>query len=241
VSITLLKHFFQLLLKLWHELLPTPCLWCSLPVQYFNRQLCQDCAASLPLLPYQLCHHNLLWLPQVAAGLKQPQFDCLFSLSFYQQPYRHWLQRWKFAQDYAAGDLLLQQFALALGQYQQAGNTLPDAIVYVPMHPAKQRKRGFNPAQLLAQAAASQLNIRVLPALLRPLPQQAQVGLSRKQRLRNLRHAFSIDANVTLPARVALVDDVLTTGATANTVSRLLRRHGAQHISLWTVAVTLRV
>ena len=97
--------------KLWHLLLPTPCQWCSLPVQHFQRQLCQSCQQALPLLPYQACHYNLLWLPQVARGLASTRFDALLSVSYYQQPYRHWLQRWKFAQDYAAGDLLLQQVA----------------------------------------------------------------------------------------------------------------------------------
>lgn len=235
----MLQHLLCMLRKLWHLLLPTPCLWCSLPVQHFQLQLCDSCLPALPQLPYQLCHYNLLWLPQVARGLHRPRFDSLLSLGYYQQPYRHWLQRWKFAQDYAAGDLLQQQFAALLQQYRQQGGPLPDAIVFVPMQPAKQRRRGFNPAQLLAQTAAKQLQLPVLSLLQRPQQQRAQVGLNRKQRQRNLRSAFVLSANAKVPARIALVDDVITTGATADALCRLLRRGGARHISLWTLAVTL--
>lgn len=225
--------------QLWHLLLPTPCLWCSLPVQQFDRQLCTACQQALPQLPLALCHYNLLWLPQVARGLTKPRFDELLSVSYYHQPYQHWLQRWKFARDYSAGDLLQQQFAVLLQQYRQHQNTLPQAIVYVPMHSRKLRQRGFNQAELLARVAARQLQLPILPLLQRRQYQTAQVGLSRKQRQRNLRAAFSLPKTTVLPQRIALVDDVVTTGATANEICRLLRRHGARHISLWTVAVTL--
>lgn len=191
------------------------------------------------MLPYQLCHFNLLWLPQVARGLKKPRFDSLLSISYYHQPYQHWLQRWKFQQDYAAGELLQQQFAALLAQYQAQCQQLPEAIVFVPMSAARQRKRGFNQAELLAQTAAKLLNIPLLPVLQRTGRQLAQVGLSRKQRQANLRYAFTLQPQSDVPAHLALVDDVITTGATANTLCRLLRRHGAKHISLWTVAVTL--
>jgi ComF family protein len=225
--------------RLWHLLLPSPCLWCSLPVHSSGCQLCRCCQEALPQLPYQLCHFNLLWLPQVARGLKKPRFDALLSVGYYRQPYQHWLQRWKFQQDYGAAELLQQQFAALLARYKTQCPQLPEAIVYVPMHPARQRKRGFNQAELLAQIAAATLGIPLLPLLQRPDKQKAQVGLSRKQRQANLHHAFTLPPDLTVPAHLALVDDVVTTGATANEICRLLRRHGAKQISLWTVAVTL--
>lgn len=235
----MLSALVRQLQQLWHLLLPTPCLWCSLPVQQFDRQLCSACQQALPQLPLALCHYNLLWLPQVARGLTKPGFDELLSVSYYRQPYQHWLQRWKFARDYSAGDLLQQQFAALLQQYQQHKHALPQAILYVPMHSRKLRQRGFNQAELLAKVAAQQLRLPILPLLQRRQYQTAQVGLNRKQRQRNLRAAFSLPKTTVLPERIALVDDVVTTGATANEICRLLRRHGARHISLWTIAVTL--
>ncbi|MBU1311825.1 MAG: ComF family protein [Gammaproteobacteria bacterium] len=228
----------RLLQQGWHWLMPSSCLWCSLPVQSATHQLCTDCQSALPQLPYALCHYNLLWLPQVAQGLKKPRFDQLLSVSLYQHPYRHWLQRWKFFTDDAAGDLLQLQFAALLAQLTTTGQTLPDAIVYVPMHKARQRKRGFNQAQLLAQAAAEQLGLPLLHVIQKSRHLSAQVGLSRKQRKRNLRHSFTLNTTIGLPSHLALVDDVVTTGATANEICRLLRRHGVRRISVWTVAVT---
>ena len=228
----------RLLQQGWHLLMPSACLWCSLPVHSATSQLCSACQHALPQLPYRLCHYNLLWLPQVANGLKKPGFDQLLSVSLYQHPYQHWLQQWKFFTDEAAGELLQQQFCAVLAEYHNAGQRLPDAIVYVPMHPARQRKRGYNQAQLLAQAAASQLKLPLLHSLQKTRRQPPQVGLSRKQRQRNLRHSFSLNPDISLPAHLALVDDVVTTGATANEICRLLRRHGVRQISLWTVAVT---
>ncbi|MEO3877608.1 ComF family protein [Rheinheimera fenheensis] len=237
--IKLLTALIRQFARLWHAALPASCLWCSLPVQRFDRQLCAHCQQALPQLPYPHCHYNLLWLPHVSRGLSKTRFDQLLSVGFYQQPYRHWLQRWKFAADAAAGDLLLQQFDLMLQQYQQDRQPLPQALLYAPMHPPRQRQRGFNQAQLLAEVAAARLNIPLLHAFSRNTSVPAQVGLNRKQRQRNLRQAFTLQAGILLPARVALVDDVVTTGATANELCRLLRRAGVREISLWTVAVTL--
>ncbi len=237
-DVKLLFSAIRLLQQSWHLLMPSSCLWCSLPVQLATQQLCTACQLALPQLAFTLCHYNLLWLPQVARGLKKPAFDQLLSICLYQQPYQHWLQSWKFSADAACGELLQQQFASLLAQYSDAGQRLPGAIIYVPMHPARQRKRGFNQAELLAQAAAAQLKLPLMHALQKTRQLPPQVGLNRKQRQRNLRNSFSLACNIKLPPHVALVDDVVTTGATANEICRLLRRQGVRHISLWTVAVT---
>ncbi len=239
MAFNLLNQLLDQFGRLWHLLLPSSCLWCSLPVQQAGHQLCSACQHALPALPYTLCHYNLLWLPRVAQGLKKPRFAQLLCVGFYQQPYRHWLQRWKFAADEVAGALLQHLFATLLLQFSAAGNTLPDAIVYVPMHPARQRKRGYNQALLLAQTAAAHLQLPLLHILSKTRHLPPQVGLSRKQRQRNLQHSFTVNTQASLPEHVALVDDVVTTGATANEICRLLRRHGVRQISLWTVAVTL--
>lgn len=235
----MLTPLLTLLRRSWHLLLPSSCIWCQLPVHSATSPLCLHCQAHLPQLPYPLCQFNLLNLPRVAKGLPQQRFDALLALAYYKPPYQHWLQGWKFNAELAYGDALLQQFSQLLTLYRQHGGELPDAIVYVPMHAAKQRRRGFNPAQQLALSAAATLQIPLLPVLQRHKGIEAQVGLNRKQRQQNLRFAFNVNSDGPLPARLALVDDVITTGATANTLCKLLRRHGAQHISVWTVAVTL--
>lgn len=223
----------------WHLVLPSPCLWCALPLHHAQQQLCASCQQALPSLPYQLCHYNLLWLPVVNKNIKQPLFQQLLALAFYQQPYQYWIQQWKFFANHAAGELLQQQFLKLLSAYARQASRLPQAILYVPMHPSRQRQRGFNQAEILADTAAKALNLPILKVLKRQQKNPAQVGLNRKQRQHNLKQAFSIQSDVTLPTEVVLIDDVVTTGATVNELCRLLKRNGVRHISIWTLAVTV--
>lgn len=231
-------RFVNKLRWLWQALLPSPCMWCSLPVQQHHALLCTECKTALPQFPYQLCHYNLLWLPEVRAGLPDAHFDSLLSLGWYQLPYQHWIRRWKFHGDLFAAALLQQEFAALLLRYQQTGLSLPEAIVYVPMSAKKERKRGFNQAKILAEAAARQLQIPLLHVLTRSKETASQVGLNRQQRQQNLTGAFQLLFTGSLPAHLALIDDVVTTGTTANQLAVLLKRHGVSQLSLWTLAVT---
>lgn len=230
--------FVNKLRWLWQKCLPSPCLWCSLPVAQHHALLCSECELALPQLPYQLCHYNLLWLPAVSAGLPVAHFDSLLSLGWYQLPYQHWIRRWKFQGDLFAAALLQQQFQALLLRYQQAGLSLPEAIVYVPMSAKKERKRGFNQAKILAECAAKQLQLPLLHVLKRSRETVSQVGLNRQQRQQNLTGAFELITAQPLPGHLALVDDVVTTGTTANQLAVLLKRYGVSQLSLWTLAVT---
>lgn len=223
--------------QLWHHFFPAPCLWCTLPVNQQHSLLCQSCEQALPHFPYTLCHYNLMFLPTIRAGLPKTTFDQLLSLSWYQQPYQHWITSWKFNKNPYSGELLLQKFTELLQEYQEA-QPLPQAIVYVPMSPQREKERGFNQAKLLAENAANALNLPLLDCLKRHQHSNSQVGLGRQQRLFNLQQAFYLESNTTLPSHLALVDDVVTTGSTANRLCRLLKQQGVKQVSLWTLAIT---
>lgn len=228
----------RLLRQCWHWILPANCLWCSLPLSEPGSHLCDYCQQSLPKLSYPLCHYNVLWLPAVARGLAGAKFDRLLCLAHYQQPYQYWIPRWKYHTDLAAGQLLQQQLGLLVAAAKANGMPMPQALTYVPLHWRKQYKRGFNQAQLLAEALGAQLQLPVL-TLFSKAASHSQRGLNRRQRLRNLRRSFQFK-NITqpLPQHIALIDDVITTGATANAITRLLRRAGVSTVSVWTLAVT---
>jgi len=111
-------------------------------------------------------------------------------------------------------------------------------IVPIPLHPTKQREREFNQAERIARrlGAATGLPVRT-DRLRRVLPTRTQTLLSRQERMENVRHAFAADGAEGLDGdRVVLVDDVLTTGATADACSRVLLKAGAAEVCVWTVA-----
>lgn len=111
-------------------------------------------------------------------------------------------------------------------------------VVPVPLHPAKQREREFNQAERLAVGLGRALDLPVRVDLVRrAAATRTQTLLTRSQRAENVRRAFAPVRGVTLAgARVILVDDVLTTGATTNACARVLRGLGAAEVCVWTVA-----
>ncbi len=124
-------------------------------------------------------------------------------------------------------------------------------VVPVPLHPVKERERGFNQATALALPLATALGIPMRTNLIhRAEPTHTQTTLSRGDRAANVDHAFRAGSNRRHPfpwsavaqperidgANVVVVDDVLTTGATADSVARQLKRLGADRVCVWSVA-----
>ena len=114
-------------------------------------------------------------------------------------------------------------------------------VVPVPLHPARRRSRGYNQAELIARVALRHLRdsrLQLAPkVLVRTRFTESQTGFTREQRRQNLRGAFAVPRRVHLRGRrVLLVDDVLTTGATADECSRILLGAGAEQVLVATVA-----
>jgi ComF family protein len=116
-----------------------------------------------------------------------------------------------------------------------------DCVVPIPLHPQRKRERGFNQAALLAHSLAGLIGIPCCePALSRTRRTQPQVGLSDPERFRNLKNAFACgSSSLVAQKRVLLVDDVMTTGATAASASEALLAAGALRVSALTVARTI--
>ncbi len=124
------------------------------------------------------------------------------------------------------------------------GETLPkfpeppaDAIVPVPLHPTRQRERGYNQAVLLAELLARGAGVPVVMALQRVRYTPSQTRLDREGRIENLRNAFALRQNAPVKSRhLLLVDDVLTTGSTVNECARILKQAGAASVRVAVVA-----
>lgn len=114
------------------------------------------------------------------------------------------------------------------------------AVIPVPSPPRRARRRGFNPAAELATGLAERVDAPVVEALRRPLESPRQIGLSPPERAANVRNAFVPAPGLSVPrGHLVLVDDVLTTGATAAEAARVLDEAGADRVSILTFARAL--
>jgi competence protein ComFC len=113
-----------------------------------------------------------------------------------------------------------------------------DWLVPIPLHPTKERQREFNQAERLARCLSTATQIPVNSRVLRRIvATRTQTRLNREERLDNVRNAFALCPGVHLNGeRLVLLDDVFTTGATANACARVLRTAGAGSVCVWTVA-----
>ncbi len=112
-----------------------------------------------------------------------------------------------------------------------------DLIVPVPLHIKRKRDRGYNQSELLARSLARQIAIPCGRALIRARSTVPQIGLTDLQRLENVRKAFRCaNPQQINERRILLIDDVMTTGATAASASSTLLEAGARRVSVLTVA-----
>lgn len=114
-----------------------------------------------------------------------------------------------------------------------------DALVPVPLHPGRLLERGFNQAELLAQAVGTEKNMPILPALKRLRETGQQAKLEKERRTQNMADAFQTCEKVK-GMRLLVVDDVCTTGATARACAMALCKSDAKSVSLLVAAVTLK-
>lgn len=189
----------------------------------WNRHACARCAVPLPAgSAGQACGDCLQHPPPLT------EVHAAFVYAF---PVDRLLPRFKFHHDLAAGHL----FATAMHQALAAAPR-PDALIAVPLHRTRLRSRGYDQALELARPLAAALALPTLSdALRRQRPTLPQSRLDAPIRRRNLRDAFVVGRN-RLPAHVALVDDVMTTGATLHAAARTLRRAGVARVDAWVCA-----
>jgi ComF family protein len=221
--------------RLQHWLLPLRCLLCGAP-GHNGLDLCQGCATELPRNRHCCARCALpLAMPAALCGECQrrpPAWDAAWSPFRYAWPLDRLESRYKFGRDLAAGHVLGR-----LWQREPLPPALPDLILPVPLHRSRLRQRGYNQALELARPLAKAMGIAMRHDLLqRQRATAAQTELDAVTRRRNVRGAFSVQPGVTLPPHVALLDDVMTTGATLAECARVLKRAGARRVDVWALA-----
>lgn len=216
--------------------LAQPCLLCG--ARSRAGLVCPACAADLTGLPETGC--PVCAQPGTGGQVcgrclrRPPAYGATVARYRYAFPADVLVQRLKYGGQTVLAAWLADRLAEALG-----GRELPDLIVPMPLHPQRLGRRGYNQAALLAAGLGRRLGIEVAPAACRRVRDTPpQVELALKDRRRNIRGAFACDADLA-GRRVALVDDVMTSGASLDELARTVRRAGAAEVTAWVVARAL--
>ncbi len=166
---------------------------------------------------------------------RAPPFAATIAAWTYAFPVDQLLQAFKYGGALALAEPLADELTRAV---LRRADSQPDAIVALPLSPARQRQRGFNQAHEIARRVAVQLGLPMLRGLARIRDSPPQATLAWKARADNVRHAFEADASLR-DRRIAIVDDVMTTGATLAAATAAARLAGAVAVEAWVVARTL--
>jgi len=212
-------------------LLPQRCVGCGLP----GAQICGTCLGALPRLGGPRCERccaPTAWPVRrcrECAG-RRLAFARARSAVAYDEVVRRFFHAWK--------ERGLRHLCVAAADVTAAALEPPsEPLVFVPPDPERRRGRGHHPAEALGQELAVRWNLPVLALLSRAGGGARQRGLTLPERRANVRGAFSAARS---PAAVVLVDDVYTTGATANAAASALRRAGARRVEVVTFARAVR-
>lgn len=203
------------------------CGYCIQALPWYGAPKCPQCA-----LPVPVARHCGTCLQH------PPAFDQTLTAFRYAYPLNRPLQQFKYAQQLAYGQLLvdLTRAHLTLQDMKYT----PQALVAMPMHPQRLRARGFNHAHFIAQQLEQHWGIPLIPDACRRLSNTpTQAGLDMKTRTQNLRRAF-ITESTWHGQHLLLVDDVMTTGASMHALANVFKKAGAASVTALVLARTLK-
>ncbi|MGL5290635.1 MAG: ComF family protein [Vibrionaceae bacterium] len=229
-------HFANKLKYAVLKMLPLRCILChnSLENDDLTKPWCDPCQAELPRTAR--CKKCGLQTPHDCNGCNQCintvlPWDSLTCISRYGYPYDKLLHRFKYQGQFWLAKPLAKMLA------KEITSPAPQLLA-VPMHWQRRVMRGFNHSQLLAAHLAAQLQVSCAEnTLKRTRATQPQQALNRQQRMTNLKNAFKITGSCA--KHVAIVDDVVTTGATVKAICQELKLAGAEKIDVYCLARTV--
>lgn len=217
--------------------LTQPCMLCGSMSR--NGLWCQACERALPYLQAPLCELCALPIPNGSVCghclSHPPKFNRSTAVYAYTFPISRLIQNLKYGDQLALADALAARLSLKIEK-----GPLPDFIIPMPLHPNKLRERGYNQSILLAKILAKELRIELLDhACERVRDTVSQSTLPFKERGKNMRNAFV--CHVDLQGKtVALIDDVMTSGASLNALAAAVQTRGAIAVHACVVARTIR-
>ena len=228
------SSFLASCLYLVQRVISPMCLLCVGPSA--DKLLCESCAADLPRLTHPLC--DTCALPVTSGShcgaclTNPPAYDHVCAPFIYAFPADALVQALKYRGMLAIAPLLGSAMVASLDQR-------PDILIPMPLSDTRLRERGFNQAQEIARHVAKLSDLPLMPRACRKVRDtQPQAALPWKARAKNMRKAFVCDEDFS-GKHVAIVDDVMTTGATLNELARNLKQAGAARVTALVATRTL--
>lgn len=222
---------------------PPQCAVCSADVGA-REYLCDECERSAPRIKAPFCakcsepFHGAITEEFACANCSHRRlyFDAAVSAYRSRGIVRKLVLEFKYGRQLHLRHPVARWLAATLEDERTRGRRF-DMIVPVPLHPAKQRERGFNQAELLAEILSRQISVPLRRALERIRYTTTQTAYDRAERMENLRDAFRLRKKMHVrDLRVLLIDDVLTTGSTLSECARVLKAAGAISVHAATAA-----
>lgn len=199
------------------------CVECEKVLPYNDEYICNHCGRRT-LLPQEYCETCKNNLTAIDKGRSAFEYD--FPINSLIRKLKYDGKRYvvELLCDFLEREYLKAEFSV-------------DYITYAPMTEKAERKRKYNHARLLAEELSKRANVPVLGVVKKVKDTRRQAGLSRAERLKNLTGSFKIiDKNQVVDKSILIIDDVTTTGATAQAVGSIIKKYGAKRVFLLTVA-----
>jgi len=218
-------------LQLITHYLLNDCLLCDSKTDIKSQLVCNLCKSDLELYPLgcDLLHSYA----NISSHIKHDALSGIAVVSNYQWPFEQWIPQVKFHNHINSAKIMGQMLNEHL-QHTQWLNI--DLICPMPIHPKRLRERGYNQADLICQFIDYSTHSQLCTGLTRVKYTQAQTELNKKERQINMKQAFTCN-NTVKEKIVLLVDDVITTGHTANAAAQALLDAGATAVYLAAIAI----
>jgi len=220
-------------------LFPHQCTICKTTSLSKTELFCSACYPTLPFRP-STCHQCG---QQIIAGqdycgpclTNPPYFDHCFCPFSYSGEIKSLIQDFKYHDKPELAHLLAH---LLIKELKDHDIELPELLIPTPSHISRLRSRGYNQSLLLSQKLSVQLAIPMsTDSVIKHKKTHAQANLSTKQRLNNIKNCFQIKHPIQAKS-VAIIDDVVTTGATVNEIAKILKKNGVDYIQIWGLSHT---
>lgn len=240
-SSALLKHTLTSISKTFY---PDICHNCNTPTLPDDRGLCKECRNGLKLVlnPCQICGEELIGITSTASicgrcQVEKRYYDKVIAPFHFCSPLDGMIHKMKISKKISncslIADLIYEQIILRQVE-------MPESLIPTPSNPAKLRQRGFNQATEIAKQLGKKLGIITQNDLIiKKGNTKRQSQLQFTQRQSNLKNAFIINKPIR-HEHIAIIDDVVTTTATANELAKIARQSGVKKIQIWACARSIK-